>query len=84
MKAIIIEQFGNPETFKEVDLATPDILSHHVLIQVVATSVNPVDYKIRQGVVADIAPNFPAILHGDVAGTRTYALTGVQKCGEFR
>lgn len=33
-----------------------------------ATSVNLVDYKIRQGVVRDIAPHFPAILHGDVAG----------------
>ena len=69
MKAIIIEQFGSPETFKAVDLATPDVLPHHVLIQVAATSVNPVDYKIRQGVAADIAPSFPAVLHGDVAGT---------------
>jgi NADPH:quinone reductase len=71
MKAIIIEQFGDPDTFKEVDLTTPNVLPCHVLIQVAATSVNPVDYKIRQGVVADIAPNFPAILHGDVAGTIT-------------
>jgi NADPH:quinone reductase len=79
MKAIIIEQFGNPETFKEVDLATPDVLPHHVLIQVAATSVNPVDYKIRQGVVADIAPNFPAILHGDVAGTIAAVGAGVDR-----
>jgi NADPH:quinone reductase len=71
MKAIIIEQFGDPDTFKEVDLTTPNVLPHHVLIQVAATSVNPVDYKIRQGNIADIAPNFPAILHGDVAGTIT-------------
>jgi NADPH2:quinone reductase len=38
------------------------------LIRVKATSVNPVDYKIRRGDYAAIAPQFPAILHGDVAG----------------
>ena len=26
------------------------------------------DYKIRQGAIPDIAPTFPAVLHGDVAG----------------
>ena len=79
MKAIIIEQFGNPETFKEADLTTPDVLPHHVLIQVAATSVNPVDYKIRQGVAANIAPSFPAVLHGDVAGTIVSVGTGVDR-----
>lgn len=79
MKALIIEQFGNPGTFKETDLTTPDVLPHHVLIQVAATSVNPVDYKIRQGVVADIAPSFPAVLHGDVAGTIAAVGAGVDQ-----
>ena len=69
MKALVIEQFGNPNTFKETDLPIPEVLPDHVLVRVAATSVNPVDYKIRQGVAADIAPSFPAILHGDVAGT---------------
>jgi NADPH:quinone reductase len=69
MKALVIEQFGNPNTFKETDLPIPEVLPNHVLVRVAATSVNPVDYKIRQGVAADIAPSFPAVLHGDVAGT---------------
>lgn len=77
MKALVIEQFGNSSVFKEADLATPDTLANHVLIQVAATSVNPVDYKIRQGVVAGIAPSFPAVLHGDVAGTITAVGAGV-------
>jgi NADPH:quinone reductase len=80
MKAIIIEQFGNSETFKEADLVIPDVLPHHVLIQVAATSVNPVDCKIRQGTVADISPSFPAVLHGDVAGTIAAVGAGV---GQF-
>ncbi len=69
MKAIVIEGFGQPGVFQTVDLPIPEVLPHHVLIRVAATSVNPVDVKIRGGVVPDIAPNFPAILHGDVAGT---------------
>ena len=68
MKALIIERFGDPNTFKETDLPIPAVLPNHVLIRVAATSVNPVDCKIRQGIVKDIAPNFPAVLHGDVAG----------------
>lgn len=68
MKAIVIKQFGEPNFFHVIDLPIPEVTPHHVLIHVAATSVNPVDTKIRQGVVADIAPNFPAVLHGDVAG----------------
>lgn len=79
MKALVIEQFGNPNTFKEINLPIPEVLPHHVLIRVAATSVNPVDCKIRQGVVADIAPIFPAVLHGDVAGTIAAVGAGVDQ-----
>ena len=68
MKAIVIERFGQPTVFQTVDLPVPEVFPHHVLIRVAATSINAVDVKIREGVVPDIAPNFPAILHGDVAG----------------
>lgn len=68
MQAQIIHQFGSPTVFETAEIPIPQVLPNHVLIRVVATSVNPVDYKIRQGVVADIAPDFPAVLHGDVAG----------------
>ena len=68
MKAVVIRQFGSPNNFQEIDLPIPEILPNTVLIQVAATSVNPVDFKIRKGVAQSIAPNFPAILHGDVAG----------------
>ena len=68
MKAIVIKQFGEPNVFQIADLPVPEVLGDRVLIRVAATSINAVDYKIRSGAVADIAPNFPAILHGDVAG----------------
>ncbi len=68
MKALVIKHFGKPTVFQTADVPVPEVLPCHILIRVAATSVNPVDLKIREGVVADIAPAFPAILHGDVAG----------------
>ena len=69
MKASVIKRFGQPTVFETVELPTPTVPPSHVLIRVAATSVNPVDTKIREGAVGDIAPDFPAVLHGDVAGT---------------
>jgi NADPH2:quinone reductase len=68
MKAQVIKQFGNPSVFNLVDIAVPELQPGHVLIKVAATSVNPIDCKIRSGANAAIAPEFPAVLHGDVAG----------------
>ncbi|AOP32994.1 quinone oxidoreductase [Leptospira tipperaryensis] len=67
MKAMIIRSFGGPEVFEEGEVPKPKILPGHVLIRVRATSVNPVDYKIRK-FGPSIAPAFPAVLHGDVSG----------------
>lgn len=68
MKAQIIKQFGTPSVFELVDLPMPELKPGYVLIRVCATSVNQIDCKIRSGLVTAIAPDFPAILHGDVAG----------------
>lgn len=68
MKAIIINKFGGPEVFTSVDTDQPKPGAGQVLIRVEASSVNPVDTKIRSGALKAIAPPFPAILHGDVAG----------------
>lgn len=68
MKAQVINQFGDPSVFNLVEIPKPTLLPGHVLIKVLATSVNQIDCKIRSGAVAALAPEFPAILHGDVAG----------------
>lgn len=68
MKAQIISQFGNPEVFKLAEVSKPALKPGHVLIKVSATSVNQIDCKIRSGMVPAIAPEFPAVLQGDVAG----------------
>ncbi|MGC1307025.1 MAG: zinc-dependent alcohol dehydrogenase family protein [Phormidesmis sp.] len=69
MKASVIKRFGQPNVFETVELPVPTVPPKHILIRVAATSVNPVDTKVREGAVGDIAPDFPAVLHGDVAGT---------------
>jgi NADPH2:quinone reductase len=68
MEAIVIHRFGPPDVFEPEQLPRPQANPGHLVIQVAATSVNPVDCKIRQGKLAAIAPEFPAILHGDVCG----------------
>ncbi|MDF2479235.1 MAG: Alcohol dehydrogenase zinc-binding domain protein, partial [Sphingobacterium sp.] len=60
--------FGDPSVFKESEVPRPEIIPGHVLIEVKATSVNPVDCRIRSGQAPGMAPALPAILHGDVAG----------------
>ncbi|SVB55783.1 uncharacterized protein METZ01_LOCUS208637 [marine metagenome] len=67
MKAIILPEHGGPELFRVEEIPKPVIKLGHVLIQVAASSVNPVDFKIRQGLIP-IGPDLPGILHGDMAG----------------
>lgn len=70
MKAQIVKAFGPAKkAFTLEEIPIPEVDDHHILIKVAASSVNPVDCKIRSGLYSSVAPAFPAILHGDVAGT---------------
>lgn len=79
MKAQVITAFSDPSVFKMMDLPVPEITPGHVLIKVHATSVNPIDTKVRSGLVGDIAPVFPAVLHSDVAGVIEAVGAGVSQ-----
>lgn len=68
MRAIIIQNFGGPEVLVEREIPIPELQPGHVKIRVRASSVNPVDMKIRSGMLAAIAPDDPAIPGCDVAG----------------
>ena len=70
MKAMVIETHGGPETFRPVEAPDPAPGDGEVTIAVRASSVNPVDYKIRDGRAARLCPRLPAILHADCAGGR--------------
>lgn len=71
MKAMAIDTFGSPSELRLVEMAKPQVKSGHVLIEVKATSVNPVDCQIRSGDTMGMAPSLPAVLQGDVAGVIT-------------
>jgi NADPH2:quinone reductase len=77
MKAIILHAHGGPELFRIEDRPKPEIKPGHVLIRVAASSVNPVDFKIRQGLIP-IGPELPGILHGDMSGTVEEVGEGVE------
>ena len=68
MKAMVLRRFGGPDVFEVADLPIPQVLPGQVLIRVVASSLNPLETKIRSGLVPAITPPFPAILGSDVCG----------------
>ena len=69
MKAAIIERWGTPEVFQVKDVEKPSPEPDQVLIKVMATSVNPVDWKQRRGNHKYILGSpFPITLGYDVCG----------------
>lgn len=69
MKAVIINQYGSAQALQYADVAQPQIKSDQILVKVYATSVNPVDWKIRAGQLQLLTGyNFPMILGFDVSG----------------
>lgn len=69
MKAYVINRFGPAEVFEAVELPVPLVGTRQLLVRVAASSINPLDYKLRRGELPGFTHSFPAILHGDVAGT---------------
>lgn len=67
MNAMVIEAFGESEQFTLLQVSKPTLKSNHALIKVKYSSVNPLDIKIRQGVVSPV-PAFPLILNAEVVG----------------
>ena len=70
MKAAILREYGGPEKLVfETDVAEPALGDDSVLVEAAATSVNPIDWKMRSGArQKDFPLTFPAILGKDVAG----------------
>jgi NADPH2:quinone reductase len=69
MRAIAIEEFGGPERLQITNLPRPKAAKGEVLIRVVSAGVNPVDWKIREGMLAGLLPHaFPLVPGWDAAG----------------
>ena len=54
MKAIVIEGYGDKNVLVEKDIETPKISENQVLVEVHATSINPIDWKVRDGYLKEI------------------------------
>ncbi len=69
MKAVRIHDYGAQTELVYGDAPLPEIGIDDVLVRVVATSVNPVDWKIREGHLSEmIHYKFPLTLGWDVSG----------------
>jgi NADPH:quinone reductase-like Zn-dependent oxidoreductase len=70
--------YGDVDQLQYEDVPTPEPTGNEVLIEVAATSVNPIDWNIRSGAAKDRMPiTFPETLGRDVAGTVVKAGTNV-------
>ena len=69
MKAVRIHDYGNGSVLTYEEAPLPEITANDVLVRVVAASVNPVDWKIREGHLKQMIPYpLPLILGWDVSG----------------
>jgi NADPH:quinone reductase-like Zn-dependent oxidoreductase len=78
MQACYIERYGGPEVVKIGVLPAPTPGPGELVFRMEAASVNPVDFKIRQGMLRALQSYpMPAILGNDAAGVVTALGPGV-------
>ena len=76
MKAAVIYEYGGPEVFRIEDIPEPVIRHNEVLVRVHAASVNPVDWKQRNGKHRwFLRARFPIVPGYDISGE-------IVKCGQ--
>jgi NADPH:quinone reductase-like Zn-dependent oxidoreductase len=68
VRAIQIDRFGTPDVLGLVEAPQPEPGPGDVLIRTIATSINPVDDKTREGAIGEGTPPLPMTLGWDLAG----------------
>jgi alcohol dehydrogenase len=69
MKCAYITHYGGPNALQIGTQGKPEIGPREILVQVKAASINPVDYKIRQGMLKQMLDyRLPLILGQDLSG----------------
>ena len=70
MKAVVLHEYGGASKLKYEDFDDPVAGPGEVLVRVAASSINPIDWKMRSGEMKDMFPvQFPGILGFDLSGT---------------
>lgn len=79
MKAVRVHEYGGLDVLRYEDAPKPQPADDEVLIRVRAASVNPVDWKIREGQMKEMLPmEMPITLGCDLAGTIEQVGTNVK------
>ncbi len=69
MKAVRIHAYGGPEVLHYEEIPIPTLAADDVLIRVQAAGINPVDWKIREGLLKGVLHHqLPLTLGWDVSG----------------
>lgn len=69
MKAVLADEYGGPEVLQIEDVPAPRVGPNGVLVQIHASSVNPIDWKLRKGLLAPLWKlRFPVIWGCDCSG----------------
>ena len=69
MKAAVLDKFGSVDVLQLRDMPVPEPGEGQVLVEVHATNINPIDWKMREGQMAmRYGDEFPMILGWDCSG----------------
>lgn len=69
MKAVRIHEYGDRSVLRYEDAPIPTLADDDVLVRIVASSINPVDWKVRRGYLASMIDySMPLILGWDFSG----------------
>src|SRR5712664_3557646 len=81
MKAVVLHEYGGPDKLKYEDVPDPVAQEGQVIVRAAATSVNPIDYKMRSGAMKaffplELGPGVSGFKPGDkvmALASQTYA-----------
>lgn len=80
MKAVVINQYGSKDVLVEQEVNKPRAAVNQVVVKLEATSINPIDWKLREGYLKQMFDwEFPIILGWDAAGVISEIGSNVSK-----
>jgi len=77
MKAAVLSEFGSVDKFQILEVPTPTPKTDEVLVKVMATSINPLDFQVRRGDYKNEL-QLPVITGHDVSGVIVEIGSGIK------
>lgn len=79
MQAVVFDRYGGPDVLQVADVDEPHAGPGLIRVAVRASSVNPIDWKLRSGALAEVMPvELPKILGYDASGVVDEVGDGVE------